>query len=181
MNVSDATRISQVPAAAAKILVESPTLKAGEQIPAEHTADGRNTSPEVTWRNVPAAAKELVVAFESLDADSPFTRLPLSHWVVYRIPPGAKGLPAGLPGQMILVQPDDLLGACQAYTVFDVAGYRGPQPYPGQVNRFRLAVYALDADLNLKEGLFANFVLDQIKGHVIGEGEMLTTYQRQVK
>jgi phosphatidylethanolamine-binding protein (PEBP) family uncharacterized protein len=33
----------------APLTVTSPTLKAGEVVPIDHTADGRNVSPALTW------------------------------------------------------------------------------------------------------------------------------------
>ena len=56
--------------------------------------------------------------------------------------------------------------------------YRGPEPPVGPAHRYRLVVYLLDANLHLEAGLFSNTVLDTIKGHIIGEGEIATTYQR---
>ncbi len=70
-----------------RIIVESPTLKDGQPIPREYTADGRNTSPPLTWRNVPPGTKELVVAFIDQDErPQVLTRVPMLHWVVYNIP-----------------------------------------------------------------------------------------------
>ena len=163
-----------------RIEIQSPTLRAGQPVPIEHTADGPNTSPALTWSNVPAGAKELVVAVEDQDADTKVPSLiPLLHWVVYRIPPAAKGLAAAFPPQEVINAPQELFGACQAYTVFDTPGYRGPQPYPGELHHYRFSVYALDAQLNLEPGLGANEVLRAIKGHIIGQGDMIVTFERK--
>ena len=76
------------------ITVESPTLKADQPIPRDYTADGRNVSPPLTWAGVPAAAKQLAVVLQDPDAGNP---PPFVHWVIYKIPPTAKGLPENVP------------------------------------------------------------------------------------
>jgi phosphatidylethanolamine-binding protein (PEBP) family uncharacterized protein len=40
-------------------------------------------------------------------------------------------------------------------------------------------VYALDANLDLKPGLTRTELLDAIKGHVIGQGELVAIYERK--
>lgn len=162
------------------IVVSSPGLRARQPMPREHTADGSNTSPAVIWRGLPAGTRQLVVSFQ--DDDEPVTppmKPPFLHWLVYNIPPDAKELPAGMPFAEILTAPADLTGAAQAYTAFSYPGYRGPQPPPGQLHHYRLIVLALDRDLGLKAGLFANAVLDATAGRVIGRGELDVTYRRE--
>jgi len=164
------------------ILVSSPTVRAGASIPREHTADGGNTSPGVTWRGLPPSTRQIVVAFQDDDEPvPPPMRPPFLHWVVYNIPPQAKGLPAGIPFAETLTAPPDLLGAAQAYTAFSYPGYRGPQPPPGQLHHYRLTLFALDRDLELAPALPANVVLEALAGHVIGRGELAVTYRREVR
>ncbi len=76
------------------IAVASPTLKADETMPRDYTPDGRNLSPPLTWSNLPAATKEIAVVCEDPDAGNP---PPFVHWVIYKIPATAKGLPEGIP------------------------------------------------------------------------------------
>ena len=162
------------------IVLESPTIKAGGSMPREHTADGRNTSPGLSWRGTPPATKQLVVAFQDDDEVVPL-QSPFLHWVVYNISPKAAELPAGIPFSEVLTAPPELIGAMQAYTSFSFPGYRGPQPRPGELHHYRFAIFALDADLELKSGLFANAVLAALAGHVIARGELAVTYRREVK
>src|SRR5471032_1906828 len=77
-----------------KIVVDSPALKMVQTMPRDYTPDGRNVSPPLTWSNVPAVTKELAVICEDPDAGNP---PPLVHWVIYRIPATAKGVPEGIP------------------------------------------------------------------------------------
>src|SRR6187551_2600101 len=80
--------------AVAAITVSSPTLKEGEPVPRQHTPDGRNDSPALAWSGVPAETRELMVFCEDPDAGNP---PPFVHWVVYKIPATATGLPEALP------------------------------------------------------------------------------------
>ena len=159
------------------LVLESPAFKTGAEMPRQYTADGRNESPPLTWRNVPAAAKQLVVSCQDDDEVVPL-QVPFLHWVVYNIPGTAKGLPAGLPALEVLTAPADLVGAMQAYTTFSFSMYRGPQPASGQRHHYRFILRALDSDLNLPRALFANAVLKAIEGHVIAESEIAVTYAR---
>ena len=50
------------------ITVESAAFKNGQAIPKQYTIDGDNISPPLSWRNLPATTKQLVVSAEDLDA-----------------------------------------------------------------------------------------------------------------
>ena len=158
------------------ITVESPTVKADQPIPRDYTADGRNVSPPLTWRGVPAAAKEIAVVLEDPDAGNP---PPFVHWVIYKIPPTGKGLPENIPFEPGAPMPAEIAGAIQGVSGFRRPIYRGPAPPPGKVHHYHFVVYALDAALDLKPGLNRVELLEAIKGHVIGQGELIATYERK--
>ncbi|MSO35937.1 MAG: YbhB/YbcL family Raf kinase inhibitor-like protein, partial [Acidobacteria bacterium] len=79
----------------AVITVTSATVKANETIPKDHTADGRNVSPALAWSGAPAATKQFALVFD--DPDVVFGGQTFVHWVIYKIPGTAKGLPGELP------------------------------------------------------------------------------------
>jgi Raf kinase inhibitor-like YbhB/YbcL family protein len=161
-----------------RIVLESPTLKPGARVPRQHTAAGENVSPELAWRQLPPNTKQLVVMCEDRDTFVP-NQVPFLHWVVHSIPPAAMGLPEGMPHVPVITAPPDLIGAVQTRTAFDVTGYRGPQPLVGEKpHTYRFVVYALDAELTLDHDAAANAVLDAIRPHVIGEGEIIATFSR---
>jgi Raf kinase inhibitor-like YbhB/YbcL family protein len=158
------------------ITVESPTLKADQPIPRDYTADGRNVSPPITWKGVPTATKQLAVVLQDPDAGNP---PPFVHWVIYKIPPTAKGLPENVPFEPDVPMPAEIAGAIQGVSGFRRPIYRGPAPPPGRVHHYHFVVYALDAGLDLKPGLNRVELLDAINGHVIGQGELVATYERK--
>lgn len=158
------------------ITVESPTLKADQPIPRDYTADGRNVSPPLTWSRVPVGSKVIAVVLEDPDAGNP---PPFVHWVIYKIPATAKGLPENIPFEPDRPMPAEIAGAVQGVSGFRRPIYRGPAPPPGKVHHYHFVVYALDAALDLKPGLNRAELLDAIKGHVIGQGELVATYERK--
>lgn len=162
----------------AKIAVTSPTLRDGEPVPTAHTPDGRNDSPALAWTNVPAGTRELAVICEDPDAGNP---PPFVHWVVYGIPARAKGLPAALPidGSAL---PSEIAGAVQGLSGFRRAIYRGPAPPPGKAHHYHFVVYALDKVIETKASeppLTRAQLLEAMKGHIIGQGELVATYERK--
>ena len=159
-----------------KITVGSPTLVADQTMPRDYTPDGRNLSPPLTWSDLPAGTRQLAVICEDPDAGNP---PPFVHWVIYNIPPTAKGLPEGIPIDPAAPMPAEIAGAIQGVSGFRRAIYRGPAPPPGKPHHYHFVVYALDAALPLKPGLTRADLLAAINGHVIGQGEIVSIYERK--
>jgi Raf kinase inhibitor-like YbhB/YbcL family protein len=103
------------------------------------------------------------------------------HWVVYKIPGTAKGLPAELPMDPVLTAPADIAGSIQGLSGFKRTGYRGPAPPPGKPHHYTWTVYALDAELPLEQGLNRNQLMEAMKGHIIGQGSLVAIYERKPK
>ena len=168
--------VANAQTAPATIVVTSPALKADQPIPRDYTADGRNWSPPLAWSGVPSGTKSVAVVCEDPDAGNP---PPFVHWVIYRIPATAKGLPENIPFEPGAPMPAEIAGAIQGLSGFRRPIYRGPAPPPGKVHHYHFVVYAIDADLDLEPGLTRADLLDAIKGHVIGQGELVATYERK--
>jgi hypothetical protein len=101
------------------------------------------------------------------------------HWVIYKIPATAKGIPENIPIDAAAPMPSEIAGAVQGVSGFRHPIYRGPAPPPGKVHNYQFTVYALDAELDLPPGLNKQQLLEAIKGHVIGRGELVATYERK--
>jgi Raf kinase inhibitor-like YbhB/YbcL family protein len=170
--------VASAQGAPAALTITSPTLKDGAPVPRQHTPDGRNDSPALSWSGVPAGTRELAVICEDPDAGNP---PPFVHWVLYKIPATAKGVPEALPIDPAASMPPDLAGAVQGLSGFRRAIYRGPAPPPGKVHHYHFIVYALDTTL-AKPGtmpMTRNELLDAMKGHIVGQGELVATYERK--
>jgi hypothetical protein len=167
------TATAQAPAA---LIVTSPSLKAGETIPADYTADGKNVSPPLQWSGAPASTKEFAVICDDPDVPMP---QPFVHWVIYKIPGTATGLPENIPIDPTAAMPAEVAGAVQGTSGFRRPIYRGPAPPPGKPHHYHFKVYAIDAVLDLKPGLTKAELLEAIKGHVVAEGELVAIYERK--
>jgi len=176
-------------AAPAKIAVTSSAFKEGETIPKDYTGDtgAKNVSPPLAWSGTPASAKEFVLILDDPDASQFNQGQPFVHWVVYKIPGTATGLPEALPAGNVSTGP--LAGTMQGMSSFAgrgragaapaAPGYRGPAPPPQSgPHHYTFTVYALDAPLQATEGMSKPQLLDAIKGHVVGEGKLIGIYQR---
>lgn len=153
--------------ASAKLVIESPAFKAGAVIPAKHTRYGANISPALNWSGMPKEAKELVVICGDTDAGE------FTHWLMYAIPAGTKGLAEGLSSKPTIDTPK---GACQGKNDFDGVGYGGPEPPSGTgVHHYRFRLFALDANLKLEPGTTKDILLRAMKKHIVAEGELIGT------
>jgi Raf kinase inhibitor-like YbhB/YbcL family protein len=133
-------------------------------IPADYTCDGAQTSPPLSWSNVPKNARSIAILVEDPNApNGAFT-----HWLVTGIAPATTSLAAGakLPE-----------GAMEAKNGKGDTGYSAPCP-PGGRNRYFFHVYALDTTIPgpaTKEDFLAS-----INGHILAEGQLSATYQKPV-
>lgn len=157
-----------------QIKLTSTEFAEGKPIPAKCTADGANLSPPLAWSDLPEGTKELALICDDPDAPS---AEPWVHWVIYKIPATATELPeSSSGGDAAGRQP---AGAIEGRNSFDALGYGGPAPPPGHGrHRYYFKLYALDAELDLKPGLDKDSLLTAIQGHVLGEGQLMGTYQR---
>jgi len=156
--------------------ITSPTLKNDQPMPRRYTPDGRNDSPPLAWTNVPDGTRSFAVVCEDPDAGNP---PPFVHWVIYNIPPDASGLPEAIPFESDQAMPKEIAGATQGLSGFRRPFYRGPAPPPGKVHHYHFVVYALDVAPELKPGLTRAELLETIAGHIVGQGELVATYERK--
>ena len=155
------------------ITIESDAFTAGEGIPKEYTGEGQDISPPLRWSNLPEGTKQLALIVDDPDAPRPE---PWVHWLIYNISPNVDSLPEGIETNKTLPTP---AGAMQGKNSSSRIGYGGPMPPPGHgVHHYHFKLYALDAELQLKPGLEKDGLLMVITGHILGEGELVGTYQR---
>lgn len=156
------------------LAISSPAFADGGPIPRAHTCDGADLSPPLTWSGVPAAAKQLALIMDDPDAPGRVW----VHWVVYGMPPSVTGLPAGVPADGELSRP---ITARQGTTDFHRIGYGGPCPPSGPAHRYVFVLYALDIELRLPPGATKAILLAAMKGHILGEAQVIGKYGRGAK
>ena len=158
------------------IEVTSTAFKQGQPIPKKYTGEGADVSPPLQWKNLPEGTKELVLICD--DPDAP-TKEPWVHWVIYKLPATLTGLPEGMPRDLRLKSPAGAMQGVNSWPKGENAGYRGPMPPPGHgTHHYYFKVYALEAHPVLSPGMEKKAILEEIKGHVLGEGELMGTYER---
>jgi Raf kinase inhibitor-like YbhB/YbcL family protein len=167
-------RVSRLrPKGVMSIQVTSKAFESGQPIPPKYTADGENLSPALRWDGAPEGTRELALIVDDPDAPRPE---PFVHWVIYKIPADAAGLPEGIPHGLKVATP---AGAMQGTNSFGNIGYDGPAPPPGHgTHHYHFRLYALDQPLNLKGGLDKQALLRDMSGHILDEGELVGTYER---
>jgi len=149
--------------------LKSSTFQNGGEIPRKYTCDANDVSPSLSWLNAPAGTRAFVLIADDPDAPSGTW----VHWVLYDLPAEMKELPEGTATTETLPN-----GAKQGANDFRKVGYGGPCPPPGLPHHYFFKLYALDAPTNLKPRATKQQLLDAMKGHVLGEAELVRRYKR---
>lgn len=153
-------------------VLSTPAFDAGQAIPAKFTADGADISPMLEWTPPPGGTKSLALIVD--DPDAPGGTW--VHWVLAGIPPDRKNLPEKVGSQ---ANPEGLSRAVNGKNDFGKLGYGGPDPPRGPVHRYFFKLFALDEVLPWKPGVTKAEAEKMMKGHILGEADLMGTYQRK--
>ena len=161
----------------ANFQLESAAFADGAAIPKKHTGEGLDLSPPLAWKNAPAATKQYAIICDDPDAPS---RDPWVHWVIYGIAGNTTSLPEGILPAANLATPPGAKQGPNSWSSGRTLGYRGPMPPPGHgPHHYHFKLYALDAELPLGPQLSKDELLGQIQAHILGQIELVGTYQRK--
>ena len=154
--------IASFAAEEAKMKITSSAFHEGGNIPSKFTCDGSDTSPPLQITGVPSEAKSLVLIADDPDAPSGL----FTHWLIWNIPPQTNSIsegsaPKGVHGTNDFGKPD----------------YKGPCPPPG-THRYSFKIYALDRELDLRDGAKRSQLDAAMKGHVVAQGVIVGRYAR---
>lgn len=152
-----------------KITLTSTAFKPGEPIPKKYTCTSDDVSPELSWSGVPASAKSLVLICD--DPDAP--RGTWVHWVLYDLDPKTTSLPENVAKDRA-----GPAGSKQGTNDFKRIGYGGPCPPPGAPHRYFFKLFAIDKSLGWDAGAAKADVMRALEGHIVGQGELIGTFQR---
>jgi Raf kinase inhibitor-like YbhB/YbcL family protein len=149
--------------------VRSPMFEDGEVIPVEFTCDGDNLSPALTWEDAPQGTRSFALIVHDPDAPAG----DWVHWLIYDIPGNRDDLPSG-------VRERDIVAGVgiQGRNDFRRTGWGGPCPPQGPPHRYLFHLMALDTTLDLDPGIDREALLAAVRGHVLGEAELMGRYQR---
>ena len=154
--------------ARSSLQVSSASFSDGGSIPQQFTCDGADLSPQLEWHSAPPGTKSLAIVMDDPDAPMLFT-----HWLVYNVAPGVRGLPQNASTHATSHQ-----GAAEGTNSFGRFGFDGPCPPVGTPHHYVIRLYALDIRLDLLPGATRRQVDSAIEQHIVAEGQIIGIYQR---
>lgn len=146
---------------ARELSVTSPAFTNNGKIPAKYTCEGEETNPPLEIGNLPARTRSLAIIVH--DPDAPLTG-GFTHWVKWNVEPMA----------MI---PENYDGGNTGITTVSKHKYIGMCP-PSGSHKYTFTVYALDTKLNIDINTDKTKLEQQIRGHILAEGELVGTYEK---
>jgi Raf kinase inhibitor-like YbhB/YbcL family protein len=155
--------------------LSSPAFAPNGSIPAKYTCEGADTSPPLEWSGAPSGARSFALIVDDPDAPDPAKpQRVYVHWVVFNIPATTTNLlenaaKSGLSS-----------GAVQGSNDWGKQTYGGPCPPIGR-HRYFFKLYALDTELTGLNKPNKAQVEKAIQGHIIGNAELIGTYQKAKK
>ncbi|NQU77528.1 YbhB/YbcL family Raf kinase inhibitor-like protein [Candidatus Falkowbacteria bacterium] len=152
-----------MPEITSQLKISSPTFEHEGAIPSKYTCDGDNVSLPLTFSEVPEGTKSLVLISDDPDAPNG----DWVHWLVWNIKPQITEIAENSVPEK----------AVEGKTSFGSTGYGGPCPPSGK-HRYFFKFYALDAILDLGPSAGKGELLEAMDGHVVGEAELVGTYER---
>ena len=153
------------------LIITSSAFEHEDSIPARHTCDGDDISPELLWSGVPDGTRSLVLIVDDPDAPDPAApKMTWVHWVLYNIPASATGLAEGITSGEL---PE---GTLEGLNDWKRTGFGGPCPPIGR-HRYFHKLYALDvllADLDRPDKEQVEQAMDN---HIVEQAVLMGTYQ----
>lgn len=148
----------------------------GAEIPLKYTQAGDQTSPAITWTNVPAGTVSFLLHMHDMEGSRNRTTDDQLHWLVWNIPGTVTGLLEGIP-----MGPQLQNGAYQISA--SGAVYRGPgAPATGPRHHYTFELFALDTKVDVQPGTDAfetrTNVLKAIQGHILGKAVYVGLFRR---
>jgi len=138
--------------------ITSTDFEEGGEIPKKFGYKHGNNYPGITYENVPDDAKCVALIMDDPDAMAAVGKVWV-HWIFYNITPNLPNLRSVISGK----------------TDFGEIGYGGPAP-PDKRHTYVFKAYALDVDLDLKEGFSKQELEDAMESHIIAEAKLTGTF-----
>lgn len=145
----------------------------GQEIPVQYTCQGEDISPDLRWEGIPENTKSLALIVHDPDVPSPDNPKRIwVHWVLYNIPPDARGLSSGISAKELPP------GTLEGLSDWNTTGYGGPCPPKGR-HRYFHTLYALDVLLKKLQDPTKSRLEDAMDGHVLARAELIGTYVKK--
>ena len=149
--------------------LNSSAFSQGGSIPSQHTGEGADLSPSLSWSDAPQESQSFAVICH--DPDAPLITSQgtygFVHWVLYNIPSTVTSL--------VEATSEHTSGKSD----FGKPGYGGPMPPNGHgLHQYYFWVLTLDNNEEIESGLTLWQLLEKIEPNVIGMNRLVGTYQR---
>ena len=126
----------------------------GDEIPKKFGYKFENEEPNISFNRPPSSTTTFALIMDDPDAMGAVGKVWL-HWLQYH------NLTESSP--------------VEGKTDFGEIGYGGPAP-PDRRHTYIFKAYALDTELELKEGFSKQELEDSMKGHIIAEAKLTGTF-----
>ena len=133
----------------------SDDFKEGEEIPKKFGYKHGNEQPDIKLGSIPEETKTLALIMDDPDAMGAVGKVWV-HWLEYH-------------------DVNDITTTISGKTDFGEVGYGGPAP-PDKRHTYVFKAYALDVDLDLKEGFSKQELEDVMEGHILAEAKLTGTF-----
>ena len=134
--------------------ISCPDFNEGEETPKKFGYKFENEEPNISFNRPPSSTTTLALIMDDPDAMDAVGKVWL-HWLQYH------NLRVSSP--------------VEGKTDFGKIGYGGPAPPDGK-HTYIFKGYALDAELELKEGFSKQELEDSMKGHILAEAKLTATF-----
>ena len=148
------------------LVMTSPSFSEGQSIPATFTCEGPDFNPELNITGLPGSTVALTIIVD--DPDAPVGVW--DHWVAYDID-------AAGGGDYTISQASGQIGT-EGLNSWNLPGYGGPCPPPGEEHRYFFTVYALNGRLDLPPEIDSAGVRTAMDGKIITEVVLMGRYAR---
>ncbi len=138
-------------------------------IPTMYTCDGKDVSPPLRWKNVPAGTQSFVIICQDPDARGGTW----THWVVFNLPATVMYLPVNAN--------IEYYKGIEGTNSWGSADWGGPCP-PMRQHRYTFDIYALSTPkLRLDKKAKRPEVVRAMRGKILAKSRLMGTYQRPQK
>ena len=162
------------------IAVTSSKFNEDRRIPRQYSCTEEDVSVPITWGEVPEGTVSLALV---VDSDQ-FPGARWAHWVLWGIPPDARGLPEAVPNTA--EAPSIGPAARQGANSDEKLGWSGPCPpalslhwgdgkgaQQSAVKSYSFRLYALDTAIDLGPEATKDDLLRAMDGHILAGGELV--------
>ena len=153
------------------LIIRSSVFENNGWMPDKCSGYGEDKSPDLKIDGIPKEAVTLAVIMD--DLNHPVFR-EFNHWTAWNIP-CVDMIPEAIPGGAVSENPFHI----EQGIGYGKHIYRGPKPPFNSKHMYRIQVFALDAELQLRKTSRKKNLMSAMNGHILAAGELTGIYQKK--